>query len=142
MFILLLLIGNLYTFSQLLQSLVFSQRKQLRRATSRLDTLKSEGFIQALRTEVNLMTEMVLYLIIVRKLSNIYRLILFIKLKVRCLDAFTQQQTRLVIIIDGLDTCEQDKILLLLDAVRMLFSEQNTPFIVVLAIDPHAISQV
>ncbi|XP_026807358.1 kinase D-interacting substrate of 220 kDa B-like isoform X3 [Rhopalosiphum maidis] len=119
MFILLLLIGNLYTFSQLLQSLVFSQRKQLRRATSRLDTLKSEGFIQALRTEVNLMTEMV-----------------------RCLDAFTQQQTRLVIIIDGLDSCEQDKILLLLDAVRMLFSEQNTPFIVVLAIDPHAISQV
>jgi len=62
MFILLILIGNLYTFGQLLQSLVFSQRKQLRRATSRLDTLKSEGFIQALRTEVNLMTEMVLYL--------------------------------------------------------------------------------
>lgn len=60
----------------------------------------------------------------------------------RCLDAFTQQQTRLVIIIDGLDSCEQDKILLLLDAVRMLFSEQNTPFIVVLAIDPHAVSQV
>lgn len=60
-FILFLLIGNLYTFSQLLQSLIFSQRKQLRRATSRLDTLKSEGFIQALRTEVNLMTEMVLY---------------------------------------------------------------------------------
>ncbi|VVC44300.1 Hypothetical protein CINCED_3A012526 [Cinara cedri] len=118
-FILFLLIGNLYTFSQLLQSLVFSQRKQLRRATAKLDTLKSEGFIQALRTEVNLMTEMV-----------------------RCLDAFTQQQTRLVIIIDGLDSCEQDKILLLLDAVRMLFSEQNTPFIVVLAIDPHAISQV
>jgi len=56
---------------------------------------------------------------------------------VRCLDAFTQQQTRLVIIIDGLDSCEQDKILLLLDAVRMLFSEQNTPFIVVLAIAPH-----
>lgn len=58
------------------------------------------------------------------------------------MDAFTQQQTRLVIIIDGLDSCEQDKILLLLDSVRMLFSEQNTPFIVVLAIDPHAISQV
>lgn len=58
------------------------------------------------------------------------------------MDAFTQQQTRLVIIIDGLDSCEQDKILLLLDAVRMLFSEQNTPFIIILAIDPHAISQV
>ncbi|XP_050529319.1 kinase D-interacting substrate of 220 kDa B-like [Daktulosphaira vitifoliae] len=119
LFILFLVIGNLYTFSQLIQSLIFSQRKQVRRTTSKLDTLKSEGFIQALRSEVNLMTEMV-----------------------KCLDAFTQQQTRLVIVIDGLDSCEQDKILLLLDAVRMLFSEQNTPFIVVLAIDPHAISQV
>lgn len=75
-------------------------------------------------------------------ITEFYKLISFIWLKVHCLDAFTQQQTRLVIIIDGLDSCEQDKILLLLDAVRMLFSEQNTPFIVVLAIDPHAISQV
>uniref|UniRef100_A0A1B6DF02 Uncharacterized protein n=2 Tax=Clastoptera arizonana TaxID=38151 RepID=A0A1B6DF02_9HEMI len=111
-------IANLYSISRLVQALVFSQRRHLRRAISRLDTLKSEGFLQALRTEVNLMTEMV-----------------------KCLDSFTQQQTRLVIIVDGLDSCEQDKVLLVLDAVHVLFSDANTPFIIILAIDPHVISK-
>lgn len=60
----------------------------------------------------------------------------------RCLDSLSSQQTRLVVIVDGLDSCEQDKVLLVLDAVHMLFSETNTPFIVILAIDPHVISKV
>lgn len=62
--------------------------------------------------------------------------------QVKCLDAFTQQQTRLVIIVDGLDSCEQDKVLLVLDAVHVLFSDANRPFIIILAIDPHVISKV
>lgn len=62
--------------------------------------------------------------------------------KVKCLDSFTSQQTRLVIIVDGLDSCEQDKVLLVLDAVHMLFSSTTSPFIVILAIDPHVISKV
>jgi ankyrin repeat-rich membrane spanning protein len=62
--------------------------------------------------------------------------------KVKCLDSFTSQQTRLVIIVDGLDSCEQDKVLLVLDAVHMLFSDTTSPFIVILAIDPHVISKV
>ncbi|XP_054258040.1 kinase D-interacting substrate of 220 kDa B isoform X3 [Macrosteles quadrilineatus] len=114
----LLVVANLYTLGRVAQSLVFSQRRQLQRTIARLETLKSEGFLQALRTEVNLMTEMV-----------------------KCLDAFTQQQTRLVIIVDGLDSCEQDKVLMVLDAVHVLFSDSNTPFIIVLAIDPHVISK-
>lgn len=60
----------------------------------------------------------------------------------RCLDSLSSQQTRLVVIVDGLDSCEQDKVLLVLDAVHMLFSETNSPFIVILAIDPHVISKV
>lgn len=111
-------VGNMYTISRVLQALVFSQRRQLQRAIAKLDTLKSEGFLQALRSEVNLMTDMV-----------------------KCLDAFTQQQTRLVIIVDGLDSCEQDKVLLVLDAVHVLFSDANRPFIIILAIDPHVISK-
>lgn len=55
----LLIVANLYTLGRVVQSLVFSQRRQLQRTISRLDTLKSEGFLQALRMEVNLMTEMV-----------------------------------------------------------------------------------
>ncbi|XP_066998257.1 kinase D-interacting substrate of 220 kDa B [Anabrus simplex] len=112
------IVANLYTWSQMLQAVVFSQRRHLQRAIARLDTLKSEGFLQALRSEVNLMTEMV-----------------------KCLDSFTSQQTRLVVIVDGLDSCEQDKVLLVLDAVHMLFSDTLSPFIVILAIDPHVISK-
>lgn len=61
---------------------------------------------------------------------------------VTCMDSLTNQQTRLVVIVDGLDSCEQDKVLLVLDTVHMLFSDSNTPFIVILAIDPHVIAKV
>lgn len=61
---------------------------------------------------------------------------------VKCLDSLSSQQTRLVIIVDGLDSCEQDKVLLVLDAVHILFSDANNPFIIILAIDPHVIAKV
>ncbi|XP_076752387.1 ankyrin repeat-rich membrane spanning isoform X2 [Xylocopa sonorina] len=111
-------IANLYTWSRTLQALVFSQRRHLQRSISKLETLKSEGFIQTLRSEVNLMTEMV-----------------------KCLDSFMAQQSRLVIIVDGLDSCEQDKVLLVLDAIQALFSDNGYPFVVILAIDPHIIAK-
>ena len=43
--------------------------------------------LQALKNEVQLMIDMV-----------------------TCLDAFTGQRTRLVVIVDGLDSCEQSKV--------------------------------
>ncbi|XP_072767062.1 uncharacterized protein Arms isoform X2 [Anoplolepis gracilipes] len=112
------IIANLYTWSRILKALVFSQRRHLQRSISKLETLKSEGFIQTLRSEVSLMTEMV-----------------------KCLDSFMAQQSRLVIIVDGLDSCEQDKVLLVLDAIQALFSDNGYPFVVILAIDPHIIAK-
>ena len=47
-----------------------------------------EGFMQALKKEVELMGHMA-----------------------RCLDAFLSSHTRLVVIVDGLDSCEQEKLL-------------------------------
>ncbi|XP_014273864.1 kinase D-interacting substrate of 220 kDa isoform X5 [Halyomorpha halys] len=111
--------ANIYTIGRIFKSIFQSHRRQLQSAIASLDTVKSEGFLQALKREVNLMTEMV-----------------------KCLDAFTGQQTRLVVIVDGLDSCEQDKVLLILDAVHVLFSgTNNIPFIIILAIDPHIISK-
>ncbi|XP_015838726.1 kinase D-interacting substrate of 220 kDa B isoform X2 [Tribolium castaneum] len=111
-------VANVYTWSRLFKSVLFSQRRHLQRTIARLETLKSEGFLQALRQEVNLMKDMV-----------------------KCLDSLSSQQTRLVIVVDGLDSCEQDKVLLILDTVHMLFSDANSPFIVILAIDPHVIAK-
>ncbi|KAK9889799.1 hypothetical protein WA026_007172 [Henosepilachna vigintioctopunctata] len=111
-------VANLYTWGKMFSSIMFSQRRHLQKTISKIETLKSEGFLQALRKEVNLMKEMV-----------------------KCLDGLTQQQSRLVIIVDGLDSCEQEKVLLILDTVHMLFSDANSPFIVILAIDPHVIAK-
>ncbi|CAG4911279.1 unnamed protein product [Colias eurytheme] len=60
---------------------------------------------------------------------------------VSCLDAFTGQQTRLVVVVDALDSCEQEKVLALLNAVHALCSDPKSPFILLLAIDPHIISK-
>ncbi|XP_076265241.1 ankyrin repeat-rich membrane spanning isoform X2 [Rhynchophorus ferrugineus] len=111
-------IANVYTWSKLFRSILFSQRRHLQRSIAKLETVKSEGFLQTLRQEVNLMKEMV-----------------------KCLDSLSAQQTRLVIVVDGLDSCEQEKVLLILDTVHMLFSDANSPFIVILAIDPHVIAK-
>lgn len=46
-----------------------------------------DGFLHRLKHEVELMNRMVM-----------------------CMDAFTGDQTRLVVIVDGLDSCEQDKV--------------------------------
>ena len=112
------MIANIYTIASCLQALCFSQRKHLQRTVSKLDLVKSEGYLQAVKTEVNLMLDMV-----------------------KCLDSFTGHQSRLVIVVDGLDSCEQSKVLSVLDAVHMLFSDQGAPFIILLAIDPHVITK-
>ena len=43
----------------------------------------------------------------------------------RCMDAFTSNHTRLVVIVDGLDSCEQDKLLHVLDMVSFLYRRRN-----------------
>lgn len=35
----------------------------------------------------------------------------------KTIDSFTQNQTRMAVIIDGLDACEQDRVLQMLDTV-------------------------
>ena len=105
---------NCRTWWQVMDSVLNSQRKRLHHAASKLHKLKSEGFMKVLKCEVELMAKMA-----------------------KTIDSFTQNQTRLVVIIDGLDACEQDKVLQMLDTVRVLFSKG--PFIAIFASDPHII---
>ncbi|XP_069165232.1 kinase D-interacting substrate of 220 kDa B isoform X2 [Procambarus clarkii] len=111
-------VANLHTLARMVGSLIFSHRRHLLRAVAKLDTIKAEGYLHTLKNEVNLMVEMV-----------------------KCLDAFTAQQTRLVVVVDGLDSCEQEKVLSVLDAVHTLFTDSSAPFIILLAIDPHIITK-
>ncbi|XP_075969674.1 ankyrin repeat-rich membrane spanning isoform X2 [Anticarsia gemmatalis] len=109
------LLANLYTCGRVLAALALAPRARLARATRRRnDTAPT----LALRPEVQALTHVV-----------------------SCLDAFTGQQTRLVVVVDALDSCEQEKVLALLNAVHALCSDPKSPFILLLAIDPHIISK-
>ncbi|KAL0964954.1 hypothetical protein UPYG_G00274860 [Umbra pygmaea] len=108
------LLLNCRTWWQVADSVLNSQRKRLHSAANRMHKLKSEGFMKVLKNEVELMARMA-----------------------KTIDGFTQNQTRLAVIIDGLDSCEQDKVLQMLDTVRVLFSKG--PFISIFASDPHII---
>jgi len=54
------IVANLFTVGRAVQALVFSQKRQLHNAISKS---KGDGFIHQLRSEVNLMTNMVRFLI-------------------------------------------------------------------------------
>uniref|UniRef100_A0A8C9YZD4 Kinase D interacting substrate 220 n=1 Tax=Sander lucioperca TaxID=283035 RepID=A0A8C9YZD4_SANLU len=108
------LLLNCRTWWQVADSVLNSQRKRLHSAANNLHRLKSEGFMKVLKHEVELMSKMA-----------------------KTIDGFTQNQTRMAVIIDGLDACEQDKVLQMLDTVRVLFSKG--PFISIFASDPHII---
>uniref|UniRef100_UPI003AAFE9B9 kinase D-interacting substrate of 220 kDa B isoform X2 n=1 Tax=Centroberyx gerrardi TaxID=166262 RepID=UPI003AAFE9B9 len=108
------LLLNCKTWWQVADSVLNSQRKRLHSAANNLHKLKSEGFMKVLKHEVELMSKMA-----------------------KTIDGFTQNQTRMAVIIDGLDACEQDRVLQMLDTVRVLFSKG--PFISVFASDPHII---
>ncbi|XP_028296274.1 kinase D-interacting substrate of 220 kDa B isoform X2 [Gouania willdenowi] len=108
------LLLNCRTWFQVTDSVLNSQRKRLHSAANRLNKLKSEGFMKVLKQEVELMARMA-----------------------KTIDSFTEHQTRLTVVIDGLDSCEQDKVLQMLDTVRVLFSKG--PFVSIFASDPHII---
>lgn len=106
---------HLPTLCSILYSLVFSQKKRISVVATQLG-LKEEGFIHALKQEVELITDLV-----------------------NCVDGFTRHQTRVVIVIDGLDNSEQSKVLQLLDSVNLLFTDPEAPFIILMALDPRVI---
>lgn len=57
------------------------------------------------------------------------------------MDAFTKQQSRLVGIVDALDSCNTERILNVLNAVQTLLSSPNRPFVLLIAVDPHVIAK-
>lgn len=92
-------------------------RRRINRISHNIHLLPFERVIQKLQKEVNILISLI-----------------------TTLDAFTNSQTRLVIMVDGLDTCEPSKMIQILDALALFFaSRQNTPFIMILAVDPQII---
>ncbi|XP_053965954.1 kinase D-interacting substrate of 220 kDa B isoform X2 [Anastrepha ludens] len=105
---------NLHIMAKAFGSLFISQGRHLRRSVRH-----NEGApLTALGTEVALMTDMI-----------------------KCLDAFTNQQSRLVGVVDALDSCDTERILSVLNAIQTLLSSPNRPFVLLIAVDPHVIAK-
>ena len=116
-----IIVANIYTIGQTLNAVLFSQRTHLQRAVAKHDLVQSEGspqfvmnifvnyilagYLQAVKKEVNLLHEMV-----------------------KSLDAFSGQQSRLIIVVDGLDSVEQRKVLSVLDTVHTLLTFLSPAF--------------
>ena len=81
-------------------------RTQVENISRRVDVLKVDGIMQLLKKEVEAVNSLA-----------------------RCMDAFTNNHTRLVVIVDGLDSCEQDKLLQVLDMVGLVPCSLSSYFI-------------
>lgn len=110
------LLSNIHNFWKALVALIVPQKRRIMRAVDNVHRLKLDGFMQVLKHEVTLMNNLV-----------------------RTVDQFTKNTTRLVVVVDGLDTCEQEKVLQVLDIIHSLFNEENSSFVVILAVDPQII---
>ena len=107
---------NIPTFWRAVIAMCVSQKQRVMRAADNIHRLKLEGFMQLLKHEVTMM--------------NVF---------VTSMDKFTRNTTRLVVVVDGLDSCEQEKVLQVLDIIHALFNDDNSPFVVILAVDPQII---
>lgn len=110
------LLSNIHNFGKAVVSMCISQKDRIMRAADNVHRIKLDGFMQILKYEVTLMNNLVV-----------------------TIDKFTKNTTRLVVVVDGLDSCEQDKVLQVLDIIHSLFNEDNSPFVVILAVDPQII---
>ncbi|XP_064638035.1 kinase D-interacting substrate of 220 kDa B-like isoform X2 [Lineus longissimus] len=110
------MVGNVYTWWQMVSALARPQRKRVMEAMKNMKATRVEKFIQTLKEEVAIMSDMV-----------------------RSLNGFMGNQYRFVLFVDGLDSSEQEKLLQVLDLVNILFVEMDSPFVIILAVDPHII---
>ncbi|XP_028968911.1 kinase D-interacting substrate of 220 kDa B [Galendromus occidentalis] len=110
------LIASLNTWVKLTTSLILPYERNIHRHAARIEKTAHGGLSETLKSEVKVLCDMI-----------------------HCMDSFTRKQTRLVIIVDGLDSCEQTKVLSVLDAVNVMLSDPGMPFVIVLAVDPHIV---
>lgn len=106
-------IANLHAWAKLAKSLFCTQGRFLKNIVKNNDM-----GLTSLGQEVLLMAEMV-----------------------KCLDAFTGQQSRLVGVVDTLDSCDTERTLSVLNAIQTLLMTPNRPFVLLLAVDPHVVAK-
>lgn len=103
---------NLNAWAKMFGAMFYSQRRYLKQI------MKSNEGLTALSAEVAMLCDMV-----------------------TCMDSFTGQQSRLVGVIDMLDSCNTERTLAILNAVQTLLLIPNRPFVLLIAVDPHVVAK-
>ena len=106
-------VANLHVWAKAINSLCFSQGRYLKQIIK-----SNENGLAALGGEVMLMSEMV-----------------------KCLDSFTGQHSRLVGVVDTLDSCDTERTLSVLNAIQTMLMTPNRPFVLLIAVDPHVVAK-
>ncbi|KAJ1106926.1 hypothetical protein NDU88_004324 [Pleurodeles waltl] len=99
-----------------IKNMIINQRAQVERQMNRTDVSAQLGFMSSVKREV--MT-----------------IIRFIKL----MEIFQRKKIRVVLEITNLDKCAPDKVVGVLNAMNILLSDQDSPFISILAVDPRIV---
>lgn len=116
--ILVSIVGSSYTWLKIVWNLIRSPKSRIiniAHSNGNYDS-KVERFIFKLKREVDLISH-----------------------TIRTIDSFSHSCTRLCIVIDGLDSCEQSRVVQILEIVHVLFTREGDPFISILAVDPHVL---
>uniref|UniRef100_A0A8C8R7T8 KAP NTPase domain-containing protein n=1 Tax=Pelusios castaneus TaxID=367368 RepID=A0A8C8R7T8_9SAUR len=99
-----------------LRNVFVTQKTQLERQMNRTDLSAQLGFMSCVKGEVRTVTRFLQFM-----------------------EIFQRRKLRVVLEITHLDRCSPDKVVGVLDAMNILLSDYNAPFISILAVDPSII---
>lgn len=108
--------GIAMTLFKLCKSVFISQKHKIERLVNSQKFSSQMGFMNEVKKEVELITQMVQYM-----------------------EIFQKQKIRVVLQITSLELCAPDKVVGVLDAMNTLLSDQRSPFILILVVDPNII---
>ncbi|XP_075043244.1 NTPase KAP family P-loop domain-containing protein 1 [Mixophyes fleayi] len=108
--------GIAMTLFKLCKSVLISQKQKIERLVNSQKFSSQMGFMNEVKKEVELITQMV-----------------------QCMEIFQKQKIRVVLQITSLELCAPDKVVGVLDALNTLLSDQKSPFISILVVDPSII---
>ncbi|KAM5145997.1 NTPase KAP family P-loop domain-containing protein 1-like [Mantella aurantiaca] len=104
------------TLFKLCKSVLISQKQKIERLVNSQKFSSQMGFMNEVKKEVELITQMVQYM-----------------------EIFQKQKIRVVLQITSLELCAPEKVVGVLDAMNTLLSDQRSPFISILVVDPSII---
>ncbi|KAG9478106.1 hypothetical protein GDO78_013225 [Eleutherodactylus coqui] len=99
-----------------IRNAVVTQKGKVEQQMNRSDMSSQLGFMSNVKAEVKIITR---YL--------------------QVMEVFQRQKIRVILEITNLDQCMPDKVVGVLNAMNILLSDPNAPFISILAVDPHII---